>query len=1164
MGKLRIRLTVITAMLFAGFLAGCGLETVNLADTVRPIVTSTTPANAAVGVSLAPPITATFSKAMTASTLNATTFLLSGPGGATISGAVSYSSSADTATFTPAAALSSNTTYVATITTGAKDTALPANSLAANYVWSFTTGSSPIPPTVLSTIPLNGATNVPVSQMLSATFSTAMNAATVNASTFTVSAAGKAIAGTVNYNGTGNVATFSPAESLPTSTTLVATITTGAQDTAGIALAANYAWTFTTAAAPVAPMVLSTNPLNLAAGVALGVDPSATFSTAMAASTINTDTFTLSGPGGTVVAGSVNYTANNTTATFTPASPLLSGTTYVATVTTGAQNAAGIALASNYSWSFTTVAALAPPTVTATTPVNAATGVTVGQAENATFSTAMNAATINSATFSLQAPGGVAVAGVVSYSAGTNSATFTPATNLAYGTTYIATISAGAQDAAGTPLAGPYSWSFTTAAPPPPPTVISTVPTNEATGVLLTQAISATFSTGMNPATLTNSTFTVATAGGVTAAGVITYNESTSTATFTPSANLATSTTYVATITVGAQSSTGINLVTNYEWVFRTVPAPAAPTVISTVPVNDAAGVALNQSLSATFSVAMIPSDTTNATFTLTGPGGVAVAGSVNYSVTGSVATFAPTLPLAPLTTYVATTTTGNEDLSGVPLANNYVWTFTTGAAPNTTRPTVIATNPVNAETAVPFNQAVSAIFSAPMDPSTITATSFTLTAPGGVAISGLVSYAAISDTATFTPMTNLSPNTTYTSTITTVAADLAGNRLLTNYVWTFTTGAAVNTIHPLVTLTSPLADATNVPTTAAVSASFSEGMDPLTITTATFTLTGPGTTPVAATISYDAITSIATLTPTVALTPGTTYTATVTAGAADLSGNALVAGEIPNPWVFTTGEAVVVHPVDLGTAALFGGFGGGAGMTNMGTSTVVNGNIGTTGVSTKITGFHDNGPSCTYTETPLNIGYVNGTIDTAPPPPTVGCPNEGTAATSAIAVQAAADAQSAYNALVAFPNGLDVSVCPGCGGGLAGELGNRTLAPGIYKSAPGNYTISAGNLTLDAKGDPNAYWVFQMSTTLNVGTPETPFSVLLVNGAQAANVYWQVGTAATINGIVGGGTMSGTIISQAGISVSTAGVQAITTINGRALVLIGPVTLVNTVINVP
>jgi hypothetical protein len=260
---------------------------------------------------------------------------------------------------------------------------------------------------------------------------------------------------------------------------------------------------------------------------------------------------------------------------------------------------------------------------------------------------------------------------------------------------------------------------------------------------------------------------------------------------------------------------------------------------------------------------------------------------------------------------------------------------------------------------------------------------------------------------------------------------------------------------------------------------------------------------------------------------------------------------------------------VALGTAALFGDFGGTAGTTNSGSSTVINGDIGTTGVSTLVVDLHDETvivggvAECSYTETPIDSGgQVNGTIYTAPgtSEPTAACPNEGTAATAAIAAQAALDARSAYNQLVAFPGGIDVSTL----GGSAGELGNRTLAPGIYKSAPGSYAISAGPLTLDAKGNPNAFWVFQAATTLTVGTPSANESVILVNGAQAANVFWQVGSFATINGILGGKTMQGTIIFQTGASVSTAGVAQITTINGRVISLGGSVTIVNTVINVP
>ncbi len=357
---------------------------------------------------------------------------------------------------------------------------------------------------------------------------------------------------------------------------------------------------------------------------------------------------------------------------------------------------------------------------------------------------------------------------------------------------------------------------------------------------------------------------------------------------------------------------------------------------------------------------------------------------------------------------------------------------------------------------------------------------------------------------------------------------------------------------------------ATGVFLNSSVNATFNEAMNPSTITTDTFQVTAPNGAVVPGTVSYDSVNFIATFTPSSPLTASTAYVATISDGVTSTSGTALGSGGAPNPWTFTTGSANAVQPVPLGAAATFGGFGGNSGMTNQGTSTVVQGDIGTTAASTLITGFHDNGTGCTYTETTLNVGYVNGAINTAAPPPTVACPSEGTAQTAANAAQAALDAQTAYGDLAAVPNGMDVSTCPGCGGGSAGELGNRTLAPGVYKSAPGSYSISLGPLTLDAQGNANAVWIFQMSSTLDVGTPTANESVLLVNGAQAKNVFWQVGSSATINGILGGGTMVGTVISQAGIAVSTPGVVAITTIDGRLIALHASVTVVNTVINVP
>ena len=295
-----------------------------------------------------------------------------------------------------------------------------------------------------------------------------------------------------------------------------------------------------------------------------------------------------------------------------------------------------------------------------------------------------------------------------------------------------------------------------------------------------------------------------------------------------------------------------------------------------------------------------------------------------------------------------------------------------------------------------------------------------------------------------------------------------------------------------------------------------------------------------------------------------------MTIAATDLAGNPLgsiVPSPYTNPWSFKTGAAVITPPVVLGPFILpVGGFGGGAGITNQGIHTVINGNIGTTGASTTITGFHDtslpivgaNWP-CSYTETPLNSGQVNGVIDTAAPPPTVDCSDEGTASTMAIATEAAGEARVAYTTLQGLPST----------GVLAAELGGTTIYPGVYANAS-SVAITIGDLTLDAQGDPNAFWVFQIGSSLTVGDPVGPQtrSVILTGGANAANVYWAVGglPGAIIN-YGGGGTMVGTILSQPGITVSSPAQSTsstVTTINGRLIALDASTTIVNTVINVP
>ena len=283
-------------------------------------------------------------------------------------------------------------------------------------------------------------------------------------------------------------------------------------------------------------------------------------------------------------------------------------------------------------------------------------------------------------------------------------------------------------------------------------------------------------------------------------------------------------------------------------------------------------------------------------------------------------------------------------------------------------------------------------------------------------------------------------------------------------------------------------------------------------------------------------------------MTGSGTVIADLAAGVAhDAAGNASTAS--------TSTDNTVTFDL-LGSAASFGAFGGGAGITNEGIYTVIDGDIGTTAECSLVTGFYDS-TGDVYTAAD---GYVTGRIYAAPPPPAnPGGPAQGgTAETKAIADAAFADALSAWIYLAGLPTtGPDPSA--------SGELSGLTLAPGVYKAAGDTFNIEPeGTLTLDALGDPNAVWVFQIGASLTVGDTSDPLTarVIFKDGVgDPKNVYWQVGAAATINT---GAEMVGTIIASAGVTFSTPGEVRITTLEGRALGLYASVTMVNTVINVP
>ena len=576
-----------------------------------------------------------------------------------------------------------------------------------------------------------------------------------------------------------------------------------------------------------------------------------------------------------------------------------------------------------------------------------------------------------------------------------------------------------------------------------------------------------------------------------------------------------------------------------------TTTSPAATTPVVT-------GVATSTDVRATFSKPIAAASLTATTFTLACPAATPIAAVVTYDAATNTAILTPNAALPANALCSATLGTGVTDTAGVALAAPFTWSFQTAASTDVTRPSVTVTVPANAITGVATNTRITAAFSEDMAPATLSTTTFKLTNTTlGTVVVGTVNYSVASRTATFTPTTlPLASNTLFTATITSAATDLAGNGLAgdatklpaaSDHVWTFTTSAIGDATPPTVLSVSPLDASTANCLTKTVTATFSEAMDPSTITSATFGVTAGGVA-VPGSVSYDAVAMLATFVPTdpAGFAPSTTFVATVTTGATDLAGNPLATARV---WGFSTGTQACTPTVPLGGAATFGAFGGGAGVTNQGINTVVQGDLGTTAACTLVTGFHDS--LHVYTETPLNVGAVNGAINCAPPAP-------GTPATMAIATKARADAQTAYNALAAMPPGSD----PG-----AGQLGGHTLLPGTYTSALGTFDITTGDLVLDAQGDANATWVFQSASALTVGLPATPRHVMLINGARAANVYWQVGSAARIET---GSLMVGTIIAPAGVTISTAGQTIQTTLIGRAIGLTASVTLVNTTIVAP
>jgi hypothetical protein len=387
-------------------------------------------------------------------------------------------------------------------------------------------------------------------------------------------------------------------------------------------------------------------------------------------------------------------------------------------------------------------------------------------------------------------------------------------------------------------------------------------------------------------------------------------------------------------------------------------------------------------------------------------------------------------------------------------------------------------------------NREVSVVFSKPMDPTTINTGTFVV-----AGVSGSVTYDTVNMIAAFKPSPDFAVDTTYNATINIGARDMSGTPLATPFNFSFTTRATTDTSPPTIVAINVAAGATCVPQNQTISVTFDEQMDSLTINPSTFFITG-----VAGAVTYNVVSQTATFTPSANLAANTTFTINVTTGAKDMGGVPLGAAF---QQTFTTGPCTGGGVAPVALCPFIGNFSvlAGSTVTNTG-STTVSGDVGVS-PGTAVTGFPP--------------GLTGGVIHIADGP--------------------AAEAQTALTA-----GYIDAAGRSG-GTSVAGDLVGKTFTAGVYKST--SSLALSGDVTLDAQGNPAAVFIFQISSTLTTGSGS---HVILANGAKACNVFWQVGSSATL------GTSSvfkGNILALTSITITT-GVN----LEGRALARNGAVTL--------
>ncbi len=828
-------------------------------DTTPPTVTGQTPAPGATGVSLAVTPTATFSEPVNPGTVTTSTFTLRQGANPPLAASVSYDAASRTAKLTPSAALAPSTSYTATVVGGAsgvKDVA--GNALVGNVTWSFTTGTTGTTSTYVSDLTWTSATSGygPVELDRSNGGFAGGDGATITLSGTTYAKGlGVHAASDVQYSLGGTCTRFKASvgidDEVGANGTVVFQVFAGATKVYDSGVMTGATATKLVDASVAGASTLRLVVTDAADGIASDHADWALARVECGGSSNTPPTPTILTPSSNLTwsVGDVISFSGSATDAQDGILPL-SALSWTLAIEHCPSNCHEHIV---QSWNGVASGSFTAPDHEYPTFLQLRLTATDSQGAPTTTSVNLQPVTVN-LTFNSSPSGLQLSAGSTTSAApftktvirGSSNSISAPSPQTLSGTTY--TFSSWSNGGAATHNVVANSAATHTATyvsgggDTTPPTVTGQTPAPGATGVSLAVTPTATFSEPVNPGTVTTSTFTLRQGANPPLAASVSYDAASRTAKLTPSAALAPSTSYTATVVGGAsgvKDVAGNALVGNVTWSFTTGTTGTTSTYVSDLTWT-----------SATSGYGPVELDRSNggfaggdgATITLSGTTyakglGVHAASDVQYSLGGTCTRFKASVGIddevgangtvvfqvfagatkvydsgvmtgATATKLVDASVAGASTLRLVVtdaadgIASDHAdWALARvecgGGGGDTTPPTVTGQTPAPGATGVSLAVTPTATFSEPVNPGTVTTSTFTLRQGANPPLAASVSYDAASRTATLTPSAALAPSTSYTATVVGGASgvkDVAGNALVGNVTWSFTTGTTGTT----------------------------------------------------------------------------------------------------------------------------------------------------------------------------------------------------------------------------------------------------------------------------------------------------------------------------------------------------------------------------------